>query len=66
MDYIDAMISREQESEVTSISVTDIRKSGHIPAVSSSNVIREMGIMIPIKGTAMRFVIRKCLGNESK
>lgn len=66
MDYIDAMISREQESEVTSISVTDKRRSGHISAVSSINVISDKGIMIPVKGTAMRFVIRKCLGNESK
>lgn len=66
MDYIDAMISKDRESEVTRTSVTDIRKSGHIPAVSSINVISDKGIMIPVKGTAMRFVIRKCLGNESK
>ena len=66
MDYIDAMISRERESEVTSISVTDIKRSGHISAVSSINVISDKGIMIPVKGMAMRFVRRKCLGNESK
>jgi hypothetical protein len=47
-------------------SVTCISKAGHIPAADRTNVTIMAGIMIPVNGTAVRFVSMKYSGKLPK
>lgn len=51
---------------VTRVSVAAEMNSGHVLMPSRARVSRAAGIISPVSGTAIRFVIRKCSGNVPK
>ena len=64
--YMSEIIVRASESAVTSISVALISMSGHMPDMCRTSVSKDTGIISPVRGRAIRFVSRKCIGKELK
>ena len=64
--YMSEIIVRASERAVTSISVALRSMSGHMPHVCRHNVSKDTGIISPVRGRAIRFVNRKCMGNDRK
>ena len=65
-NYIVAMIPREEIRASASPSVSFSMNWGHMPKVLSTSTMRAAGMMKPVNGMAIRFVSRKCCGNELK
>lgn len=64
--YISEIILRASERTVTSASVALKSISGQTSSVLRHSVSKANGIRIPVKGNAIRFVSRKCVGNVPK
>ena len=56
---IPAIVSNADMSAVISASVIAVTDEGHIPRPLSANVVRIAGMMIPVRGRAIRLVMRK-------
>ena len=59
-------MQRASERTVTSVSVALKSISGQMPSMLRQSVSKADGIRIPVKGSAIRFVRRKCVGNVLK
>ena len=59
MTYINEIISRASDNAVTSISDALYSIGGHIPKASRQIVSNEDGIISPVSGSAIRFVMMK-------
>lgn len=66
MAYIEDIISSDLIRAVISCSVMLMMNAGQIPRVSRQRVMSIAGIMMPVRGSEMRFVMRKCFGNVPK
>ena len=64
--YICEIVSSTDISQVVAFSVIWINICGQIPSVLSANVMKAAGMMIPVNGSANRFVSRKYNGNVPK
>ena len=63
---MEAMTERAQQRVSINFSVQNVRKSGQMSAACRSIVRRETGMMIAVRGRAMRLVSMKYCGNVPK
>lgn len=64
--YMDDIISRASDRAVTSASAALESISGHMPIADRQSTARAIGIISPVRGIAIRFVRRKCVGKVPK